>query len=223
MGRFATSTTRATGDDSIGHEDGRVEAHVELLIREQGTLSPLDNIMDGDVIEYDSGVQTSKLGCKFSRNELAVANEFPRAMGEGKFNSFRCELPGRRPISCCGNVPFCISHSKADFCIADVSLSLFINCSAVERGEEVVEVKNLSSEDPIPLRVGNSSGGILGHMDKSSCSRDVPGVDSNSFTSLGEAGIIRIRRDGIDPTGRQFRFGESLFLGRRVVDIVRIN
>jgi len=66
----------------------------------------------------------------------------------------------------------------------------------------MVEVKDFPSEYAIPLRVGNSCGGISGHTDDRSCSRDVPGVYFDLLTSLDEAGVVGIRRDGVDdPTG----------------------
>jgi len=174
---------------------------VELLISEQGTLTSLNDVVDGNVVEYDSGVRTSKFGRELSGDEFAVANEFPRAVREGEFNSLSCKLPCGRPLSGCGNMLFRISHSKANFHIGKVSLSLFINHSMVERGEKMVEIEDLSLEDSVPLRVGNSGGSTSGHTDDGSSSRDVPGVDFDLFASLEEAGVVGIRRDGIDPTG----------------------
>jgi len=65
----------------------------------------------------------------------------------------------------------------------------------------MIEIEDLSSEDSVPLRVRNSSRSTSGHTDNGSSSRDVPGVDFDSFASLEEAGVIGIGKDGIDPTG----------------------
>ena len=66
LDRFAISAPGGTGGKSVGHEDGGPEAHVELLVGEQSALAPLNNVSDGDVVEYNSGVRTGELRCKFS-------------------------------------------------------------------------------------------------------------------------------------------------------------
>jgi len=194
--------------------------HVELLIGEQSTLASLNDVVDGDVVEYDSGVRTREFCSELAGDEFPVTNEFSRAVRKGEFDGFGCKLPHRGPLSSCGNMPFRVSHSKADFCVANASLSLFINCSVVDRGEEMVEIEDLSPEYPVPLRVENSSGSISGHADDSSSPRDIPEVNSDSFASLGEAGFTGIGRDWVGPTGWQLSFGELSFLRRRVVGII---
>jgi len=66
---------------------------VELLVGEQSTLTPLDDVSDGNVVEYDPGVRTDELGRKFSGDEFPVANKFSSPVRESEFNSFGCELP----------------------------------------------------------------------------------------------------------------------------------
>ena len=220
MGCFAIGNSRGAGDDGVRHENGGPETHVEFLISEQGTLPSLDDVPDRDVVQYDTGMRTGELGCEFSGNELTIADEFSRAVRESKFDGFGHELPGRRPFGCRGNMPFCVSHSKADLRVSNASLSFFINCSTVDSREEMVEVEDFSSQDPIPLRVGNSSGGIWGHADNRSSSGDVLGVHFDLFTSLDETGVVWVRRDGIDPTRQQFVFSEFSSLRRGVIVVV---
>jgi hypothetical protein len=62
----------------------------------------------------------------------------------------------------------------------------------------MVEVEDLSSKDSIPLRVGNSSGGISGHTDDGPRSRDVPSVHFDLFTGFDETRVVRVRGDGVD-------------------------
>jgi hypothetical protein len=66
LDRFAINDSGRTGSESVGHEDGGPEAHVELLVGEQSTLASLNNVSDGDVVEYNSGVRTGELCRKLS-------------------------------------------------------------------------------------------------------------------------------------------------------------
>ena len=85
--------TGGTGSERVGHKDGGPEAHVELLVGEQGTLSSLDDVSDGNVVEDDSRVRTGELCCKFTGDKLPVANEFSSPVRESEFDSFGRELP----------------------------------------------------------------------------------------------------------------------------------
>ena len=90
------------------------------------------------------------------------------------------------------DVPFHVSNSKADFCIAKASLSLLINCSIVERGEKVVKVEDFSSKDLVPLCIRDSSRGISGHFGNEPGPRDALCVDVQAFAGFRETGTIWI-------------------------------
>ena len=86
--------------------------------------------------------------------------------------------PGNlRVHPCPALAPFRISDSKADFRVADASLSLLINCSTMEGREEVVEVEGFSSENPLPLRGRDAGGSMSGEFREELRSRDVSIVD----------------------------------------------
>jgi len=87
------------------------------------------------------------------------------------------ETPSREPFVGRANATFRVRDSKTDFCVSNASLPLLINCSAMERREEVVEVEDLSSKDAFPLSGRNSGGGISRGSDKVFATGDILGVD----------------------------------------------
>jgi len=125
--REATSGTFLGRFNSVRHEDGRVETKELLVVVEEERLSALDVVVNGDVEHDDSGMGLGELSPELTSDEFTVHTELFSLMRESEGNSTRGEVPSRNPFAICTNAPFRVRDSKADLCISNVSLSLFIN------------------------------------------------------------------------------------------------
>ena len=113
--------------DSVRHEDGGVETEELLVVVEEERLSALDVVAYGDVEHDDSRMGLREFGPELTSNEFAVNAELLGSMRESEGNSARGEVPSRYPFAVRTNAPFRVRDSKADLCVSNASLSLFIN------------------------------------------------------------------------------------------------
>ena len=75
--RLAQSSIDAhgsAGGNSIWHKDSRIESQVNGSVSEEGDLSSLYNIPDGDVKKDDPRVRADEFASEFSLDKVAIVS-----------------------------------------------------------------------------------------------------------------------------------------------------
>jgi hypothetical protein len=129
-------------------------------------LSSTDEISDGNVIGDDSLVCV-RLSCvKFDLYVFLILFEFFASMRESEDDGFRCASPGWGPISWVPDFSLCLTCVESKMCFSKASLPIFIDLSADDWREEMVQVEGFPPEYPLPLGGRDTFGRIEGSADK---------------------------------------------------------